>query len=53
MLAQMPPNFGLTMAPETAYVTGGSVVYGSIWGAVAKPCRVFDVQQTRARRRPS
>jgi chitinase len=21
------------MAPETAYVTGGSVVYGSIWGA--------------------
>lgn len=33
VLAQMPPNFGLTMAPETAYVTGGSVVYGSIWGA--------------------
>ncbi|MGW7413382.1 chitinase [Streptomyces sp. NPDC054863] len=33
VLAQMPPNFGLTMAPETAYVTGGSVTYGSIWGA--------------------
>jgi chitinase len=33
VLAAMPPNFGLTMAPETAYVTGGSVVYGSIWGA--------------------
>ncbi|GAB3497231.1 chitinase [Amycolatopsis cihanbeyliensis] len=33
VLAEMPPNFGLTMAPETAYVTGGSVVYGSIWGA--------------------
>lgn len=33
ILAQMPDNFGLTMAPETAYVTGGSVVYGSIWGA--------------------
>jgi chitinase len=33
ILAQMPPNFGLTMAPETAYVTGGSVAYGSIWGA--------------------
>ncbi|GLF95402.1 chitinase [Streptomyces yaizuensis] len=33
VLAQMPPNFGLTMAPETAYVTGGSVVYGSIWGS--------------------
>ena len=29
----MPANFGLTMAPETAYVTGGSVTYGSIWGA--------------------
>lgn len=29
----MPSNFGLTMAPETAYVTGGSVVYGSIWGS--------------------
>ena len=29
----MPSNFGLTMAPETAYVTGGSIVYGSIWGA--------------------
>ncbi|EGX91586.1 endochitinase [Cordyceps militaris CM01] len=33
VLAQMPPNFGLTMAPETAYVTGGSVTYGSIWGS--------------------
>jgi chitinase len=33
VLGQMPSNFGLTMAPETAYVTGGSVVYGSIWGA--------------------
>ncbi|MFW6720941.1 chitinase [Streptomyces sp. MAR4 CNY-716] len=33
VLAQMPDGFGLTMAPETAYVTGGSVVYGSIWGA--------------------
>ncbi|HET6529155.1 MAG TPA: glycosyl hydrolase family 18 protein, partial [Actinoplanes sp.] len=33
VLAQMPAAFGLTMAPETAYVTGGSVVYGSIWGA--------------------
>src|SRR4051794_41072205 len=33
VLAQMPSNFGLTMAPETAYVTGGSVTYGGIWGA--------------------
>ncbi|KAL3961330.1 hypothetical protein ACCO45_002853 [Purpureocillium lilacinum] len=33
ILAAMPSNFGLTMAPETAYVTGGSVTYGSIWGA--------------------
>ncbi|MGH3682966.1 MAG: chitinase, partial [Natronosporangium sp.] len=33
VLARMPSNFGLTMAPETAYVTGGSVIYGSIWGA--------------------
>ncbi|GIG23606.1 chitinase [Cellulomonas chitinilytica] len=33
ILAQMPSGFGLTMAPETAYVTGGSVVYGSIWGS--------------------
>ncbi|WP_229401825.1 glycosyl hydrolase family 18 protein [Micromonospora okii] len=33
VLAQMPPSFGLTMAPETAYVTGGSVTYGSIWGS--------------------
>ncbi len=33
VLDRMPSNFGLTMAPETAYVTGGSVTYGSIWGA--------------------
>ncbi|GGK07010.1 chitinase [Pilimelia anulata] len=33
VLAAMPANFGLTMAPETAYVTGGSVTYGGIWGA--------------------
>ncbi|KAI1187400.1 chitinase 18-15 [Nemania serpens] len=33
ILAKMPSNFGLTMAPETAYVTGGSVTYGSIWGS--------------------
>ncbi|WP_434445229.1 chitinase [Lentzea sp. E54] len=33
VLAAMPAGFGLTMAPETAYVTGGSIVYGSIWGA--------------------
>ena len=33
VLGQMPANFGLTMAPETAYVTGGSVTYGSIWGS--------------------
>ncbi|MYR45564.1 chitinase [Streptomyces sp. SID5910] len=33
VLARMPSGFGLTMAPETAYVTGGSVTYGSIWGA--------------------
>jgi chitinase len=33
VLGQMPSNFGLTMAPETAYVTGGSVVYGTIWGS--------------------
>ncbi|KAI1814035.1 37 kDa endochitinase [Poronia punctata] len=33
VLEQMPENFGLTMAPETAYVTGGSVTFGSIWGA--------------------
>src|SRR3954454_6132233 len=33
VLAKMPSNFGLTMAPETAYVTGASVTYGSIWGA--------------------
>jgi chitinase len=33
VLAAMPSNFGLTMAPETAYVTGGSVTYGSIWGS--------------------
>ncbi|WP_415860282.1 carbohydrate binding domain-containing protein [Streptacidiphilus alkalitolerans] len=33
VLAQMPAGFGLTMAPETAYVTGGSITYGSIWGS--------------------
>ncbi|KHN95532.1 chitinase 18-15 [Metarhizium album ARSEF 1941] len=33
ILGRMPPNFGLTMAPETAYVTGGGVTYGSVWGA--------------------
>jgi len=33
VLAAMPSNFGLTVAPETAYVTGGSVTYGSIWGS--------------------
>jgi chitinase len=33
ILARMPAGFGLTMAPETAYVTGGSITYGSIWGA--------------------
>ena len=33
VLDQMPSDFGLTMAPETAYVTGGSVVYGGIWGS--------------------
>ncbi|MEV6492474.1 chitinase, partial [Actinoplanes sp. NPDC051633] len=33
VLAAMPSGFGLTMAPETAYVTGGSVTYGSIWGS--------------------
>lgn len=33
VLAAMPAGFGLTMAPETAYVTGGAVVYGSIWGS--------------------
>lgn len=33
VLARMPAGFGLTMAPETAYVTGGAVTYGSIWGA--------------------
>ncbi|WP_460751789.1 carbohydrate-binding protein [Myceligenerans cantabricum] len=33
VLARMPDDFGLTMAPETAYVTGGSVTYGGIWGA--------------------
>ncbi|MBN1409563.1 MAG: carbohydrate-binding protein, partial [Spirochaetales bacterium] len=26
-------NFMLTMAPETAYVQGGYITYGSIWGA--------------------
>ncbi|KAI0162262.1 glycoside hydrolase family 18 protein [Xylariaceae sp. FL1272] len=33
ILAQMPDNFGLTMAPETAYVTGATITYGSIWGS--------------------
>lgn len=33
ILARMPSGFGLTMAPGTAYVTGGSVTCGSIWGA--------------------
>ncbi|KAI1436808.1 37 kDa chitinase [Xylaria sp. CBS 124048] len=33
VLAEMPDNFGLTMAPETAYVTGASITYGSIWGS--------------------
>jgi len=33
ILEQMPENFGLTMAPETAYVTGGAQTYGSIWGS--------------------
>jgi len=33
VMSQMPAGFGLTMAPETAYVTGGSITYGSIWGA--------------------
>jgi chitinase len=33
VLAEMPDNFGLAMAPETAYVTGGAVQYGSIWGS--------------------
>lgn len=33
ILAEMPDNFGLAMAPETAYVTGGAVQYGSIWGS--------------------
>ncbi len=27
------PEFMLTMAPETAYVTGGTVAYGGPWGA--------------------
>ena len=29
----MPSNFMLTMAPETAYVTGGQIAYGGPWGA--------------------
>jgi chitinase len=33
VLAQMPSNFGLTMAPETAYVTGGQIAIGGPWGA--------------------
>ncbi len=27
------PGFMLTMAPETAYVTGGTIAYGGPWGA--------------------
>ena len=27
------PDFMLTMAPETAYVTGGTIAYGGPWGA--------------------
>jgi chitinase len=33
VLAAMPANFGLTMAPETAYVTGGMIASGGPWGA--------------------
>lgn len=33
VLAQMPSNFMLTMAPETAYVTGGQLAWGGPWGA--------------------
>jgi chitinase len=33
VLAKMPSNFMLTMAPETAYVTGGQIAYGGPWGA--------------------
>ncbi|KAI2638391.1 chitinase 18-15 [Xylaria nigripes] len=33
VLDAMPDNFGLTMAPETAYVTGATITYGSIWGS--------------------
>jgi len=33
ILAAMPSNFMLTMAPETAYVTGGQIAYGGPWGA--------------------
>jgi chitinase len=33
ILAQMPSNFMLTSAPETAYVTGGQIAYGGPWGA--------------------
>ncbi|HMI85512.1 MAG TPA: glycosyl hydrolase family 18 protein, partial [Polyangiaceae bacterium] len=33
VIAQMPANFGLTMAPETAYVTGGQIASGGPWGA--------------------
>jgi chitinase/chitodextrinase len=35
VLAQMPAGFMLTMAPETAYVTGGQIAYGGPWGAYA------------------
>jgi chitinase len=33
VLSHMPSNFMLTMAPETAYVTGGQIAYGGPWGA--------------------
>ncbi|MCX7749804.1 MAG: glycosyl hydrolase family 18 protein [Clostridia bacterium] len=33
ILDHFGPNFMLTMAPETAYVTGGTVSYGGPWGA--------------------
>lgn len=33
ILAKMPDNFGLTMAPKAAYATGGSRAFSSIWGS--------------------
>jgi chitinase len=33
VLNHFGPNFMLTMAPETAYVTGGGIAYGGPWGA--------------------